>query len=146
MATLFKRRKPSKIDACITLMISLEKPTSGELASLRIAAENAVSERIRSQSSRKDVSVPAIRFSACNAIAGNGGRLSNAHRSSNGAAAFALSTARNIITAPPRSHERNLNISGARRQQQDRGGGTSREDALPVSPDSPIGTRHAFHE
>src|SRR5271157_4438853 len=71
-----KRWKPSNIDACKTLVMFLEKATRGELAILRIAVENAGSERIRLHRSSRDVSVPAIRFSALRATAGKGGSLS----------------------------------------------------------------------
>jgi hypothetical protein len=75
MITLLRRRNPSSIDACRTLVQFLEKATRGELAIFRTATDMAASDRIRLQSSSKDVSVPDIRFNAFNAIAGKGGIL-----------------------------------------------------------------------
>src|SRR5260370_28604837 len=72
MTRLRRRRKPSSIDACRTLVTFLENATSGELAILRTAVENAGSDRIRLHSSSKDVSVPAIIFSAFKPRAGKG--------------------------------------------------------------------------
>src|SRR5271165_4100925 len=88
MTVLLRRRKPSTIDAWRTLVTFLGKATSGEFAILRTATENATSERIRSHSSSRDVSVPAISFSAFSAIDGKGGILSGSHLSSIGSAAF----------------------------------------------------------
>src|SRR2546425_3141815 len=85
MTSLRKRRNPSSIDACRTLVISLEKATSGELAILRTSAANTGSGRIRSHSSRKEVSVPDNTFRALNATRGNGGRLFSAGSMSGGA-------------------------------------------------------------
>ena len=85
MTSLRKRRNPSSIDACRTLVISLEKATSGELAILRTSAANTGSGRIRSHSSRKDVSVPDNTFRALNATRGKGGRLSKPTSISGGA-------------------------------------------------------------
>src|SRR5271169_2824556 len=98
---VLRRWKPSSIDACSTLVISLENATRGELAILRTAVENATSERIKLQSSSKDVSVPDIRFSAFSAIAGKGGILSGSHRSSVASRAWDVSVAR-VITFPCR--------------------------------------------
>ena len=78
MTSLRKRRNPSSIDACRTLVTSLENATSGELASLRTSAANTGSGRIRSHSSRKEASVPDTTFRALNATRGKGGRLSSA--------------------------------------------------------------------
>src|SRR6266852_2817580 len=84
MTSLLKRRNPSSIDACRTLVISLGKATSGELAILRTSAANTGSGRIRSHSSRKEVSVPDNTFRALNATRGNGGRLFSAGSMSGG--------------------------------------------------------------
>lgn len=85
---LLRRRKPSSIDACNTLVTFLGKATRGELAILRTAIENAGSERIRLQSSSKDVSVPDISLSAFSAMAGKGGMMPGSHCSSLGSAAL----------------------------------------------------------
>jgi predicted secreted protein len=53
MTTLRRRPKPSSIDACIDAGDVFEKATSGELAILRTAVENAGSARIRLQSSKQ---------------------------------------------------------------------------------------------
>ena len=86
MTSLRKRRNPSSIDARRTLVISLEKATSGELAILRTSAANTGSGRIRSHSSRKEVSVPDNTFRALKATRGKGGRLSRPRSISGGAA------------------------------------------------------------
>ncbi len=76
ITTLLKRRKPSSIEACITLVMSFENATRGELAMRSTSVENAASGRIRLHNSIREVSVPAIRFSAFSATAGNGGTSS----------------------------------------------------------------------
>ncbi len=79
MTTLFRRRKPSSMEACTTLVMFLENATRGELAIRRMAVEKAGSGRISSQSSSNEVSRPAIRFRAFRAIAGKGGSFSGRH-------------------------------------------------------------------
>src|SRR5271157_2457993 len=107
ITTLRRRWKPSSIDAWSTLVMSLEKATRGELAILRIAVENAGSERIRLQSSSKDVSVPDIRRSAFSAIAGKGRILSGSQTS--GFAALDVPVAR--VIAFPRPGESRFSLN-----------------------------------
>jgi hypothetical protein len=90
--TLRKRRKPSSIDACKMLVISLEKATSGELAILRISPANIGSQRTTPHSSDKELSVPAITLSARSATAGNGGSLFKAGSISSDLADVGLAT------------------------------------------------------
>lgn len=73
---LRKRRNPSNIEACITLVTCFENATRGELARRRTSAEKTGSGRITSQSSRSEVSVPARTCRDFKATGGNGGRLS----------------------------------------------------------------------
>jgi hypothetical protein len=76
ITTHFSRRKPSTIEACITFVMFLENATSGEFAILRIALENAGSERTRLHSAGNEVSRPDTRVSAFSATAGKGGSCS----------------------------------------------------------------------
>src|ERR1700687_4302437 len=101
ITTLLKRRKPRSIDAWSTLVMFLENATRGELAIRRTAVENAGSERIRLQSSGKDVFLPDINFSALSAMAGKGGTLSGSHCSSAGSAALNVLVARVIVSSRP---------------------------------------------
>ena len=113
ITTLRRRWKPSSIDACSTLVMFLEKATRGELAILRTAVENARSERIRLQSSSKDVSVPDIKFNAFSATAGKGGILSGSHCSSIGSPALDVLVAKVIaFPCPGRSFSNTASVYG----------------------------------
>src|SRR5580765_6515245 len=114
MTSLRKRRKPSSIDACRTLVISLGNATSGELAILRISATNTGSGRTRSHSSRRDVSVPDKTLIALSATGENGGRLSNAGSISRGSASLDGLAMRVPITNTPIRHGVRGRMSQAR--------------------------------
>jgi len=100
MTTRLRRRKPSTIDAWRTLVMFFENDTSGELATLRTATENAVSERIRLQRSSREVSVPDISLSAFRATAGKGRVASGSQRSSIDRFALAMPRAGVIAFLP----------------------------------------------